>query len=255
MPINHKIHPHIVEVKNVNFSYGKEPVLEDVTLYIHKGGYLGIIGPNGGGKTTLLKIILGLLTPDSGSIRLFGQDIKDFKDWSKIGYIPQKAQIFEDNFPITVKEVVAQGRYAKKGLLRFLDKSDYEIINKAMTQVDILPYKNHIIGDLSGGQQQRVFIARALAGQPEIIFLDEPTVGVDAKTQEQFYGILKDLNKKLELTLVLVSHDIDVVASETTELACINKNLIYDYNPENFLRSEKFKKLYGSGIRFVFHTH
>lgn len=245
MSIDHQ--HNIIEVKNVSFSYGKEIVLENINLNIHKGDYLGIIGPNGGGKTTLLKIILRLLTPSSGTVHLFGQDICYFNKWSKIGYVPQKATNFDANFPLTVEEIVAMGQYGK----------DYhqDIINESLKQVEMFDLRKKIIGDLSGGQQQRVFIAKALAGEPEIIFLDEPTVGVDVKTQEQFYKILKKLNQKLKITLILISHDIDVIASETTEIACVNKNLIYDNNPKNFLRSEKLKRLYGGGVRFIFHTH
>ncbi|VVA43982.1 Zinc uptake system ATP-binding protein ZurA [Candidatus Roizmanbacteria bacterium] len=245
MQIDHS--ENIVELKNISFAYGGKNVLEDITFNVHKGDYLGIVGPNGGGKTTLLKIIIGLLTPSHGTVHLFGQDICCFNKWSKIGYVPQKATNFDNSFPLTVEEVVTMGRYGKP-------KND-KIVLQSLKQVEMLEFRNKLIGDLSGGQQQRVFIAKALAGEPEIIFLDEPTVGVDLKTQEQFYRILKDLNKKLKLTLVLISHDIDVIASETTEIACVNKKLIYDNNPENFLRSEKLKKLYGSGVKFVFHTH
>lgn len=245
MQIDHN--ENIVELKNISFSYGGKNVLEDVTLNVHKGDYLGIIGPNGGGKTTLLKIALGLLTPKHGTVHLFGQDICCFNRWSKIGYVPQKATNFDSNFPLTVEEVVAMGRYGKA--------YRQDIVNTSLKQVEMFEFRKKLIGDLSGGQQQRIFIAKALAGEPEIIFLDEPTVGVDTKTQEQFYNILKKLNTKLKITLVLISHDIDVIASETTEIACINKKLIYDNNPENFLRSEKLKKLYGGGVRFVFHTH
>ena len=245
----------IIEIKNVSFSYNGEPVLEDINLNIHKGDYLGIIGPNGGGKTTLLKIMLGLLKPTKGSVLFFGCDVYCFKEWSRVGYVSQKAVQFDSNFPATVYEVVRMGRIAKRGLLHTFNKQDDEIVETALKQVEMWEYKDSLIGDLSGGQQQRAFIARALANEPEVILLDEPTVGVDVKTQEQFYNLLKKLNKELHITLILVSHDIDVVAHEVTEIACINKTLVYDNNPKEFLKHEGLEKLYGDQVTFILHNH
>lgn len=245
---------NIIELEHISFSYTGEEVLHDVNLNIHQGDYLGVIGPNGGGKTTLLKIILGLLKPTGGSVRLFGQDLKDFRDWKRIGYVPQKATNFDPNFPATVKEVVAMGRYAQRGLIHFLTKQDYQIVDRALDQVEMLPHQDRIIGDLSGGQQQRVFIARALASEPEVILLDEPTVGVDQKTQEDFYTLLTKLNIELGLTLVLISHDIDVVADEATEVAWINRRLIYYGSPRD-LKGTHVDDLYGKGVKLILHDH
>ncbi len=240
-------HSHtIIELDRVCFSYNKEKVVKDVSLQIHKGDYVGIVGPNGGGKTTLLKLMLGLLNPVDGTVKLFGVDIKDFKEWYRIGYVPQKTYI-EMNFPVTVEEMVAMGRYGKRGLFRFPTKEDREKTLEALRQVDILNFKNRQISDLSGGQQQRVFIARALAAEPEIIFLDEPTVGVDVKTQKQFYALLRKLNKELSLTLVLVTHELDVVAHEATELGYINRTMEYYGDPEEFLKGAYFHELIGKG--------
>lgn len=253
MQIDHT--KNIIEINDVSFAYNEEKVIEHINLNVHQGDYLGIIGPNGGGKTTLLKIMLGLLKPNSGTVYLFGQDISNFKHWSKIGYVPQKVVNFDINFPATVYEVASMGRYGKRGLFHQLNKKDKTIIDESLKQVEMLEYKNRIIGDLSGGQQQRVFIARALATQPEVIFLDEPTVGVDINTQESFYKLLKTLNQKLNLTLILISHDIDVVAHEATELACVNKTLMYDSTPQDFFKNDGLKKLYGNQVKFVLHNH
>jgi zinc transport system ATP-binding protein len=240
-------HSHtIIELDSVCFSYAKEEVIKDVSLEIHKGDYVGIVGPNGGGKTTLLKLMLGLLKPNDGNIKLFGSDIKDFKDWFKIGYVPQKTFV-ELNLPITVHEMVAMGRYGKRGLFHFPTKEDKEKTLNALKQVDMLEYKDNHIEALSGGQQQRVFIARALASEPEIIFLDEPTVGVDVKTQKQFYMFLRKLNKELDLTLILITHELDVVAHEATELGYINRTLEYYGEPEEFLKGKYFHELIGKG--------
>ncbi len=240
-------HTHtIVELNNIYFSYSTEEVVKNVTLKIHKGDYVGIVGPNGGGKTTLLKLMLGLLRPDGGVIKFFGTDIKEFKEWSRIGYVPQNTHV-EMNFPVTAEEMVAMGRYGKRGLFRFPTKEDKRKTLEALKQVDMIDYKDRQIHDLSGGQQQRVFIARALASEPEIIFLDEPTVGVDVKTQKQFYTLLRKLNKDLELTLVLVTHELDVVAHEATELGYINRTLEYYGEPEEFLKGKYFHELIGKG--------
>lgn len=240
-------HSHtIIEIDRVCFSYITEEVIKDVSLQIHKGDYVGIVGPNGGGKTTLLKLMLGLLEPEHGKIKLFGTDIKDFKDWPRIGYVPQRTHI-DANYPITVEEMVAMGRFGKRGLFRFPTKEDKEKTIQALRQVEMQNYKNRQINDLSGGQQQRVFIARALASEPEVIFLDEPTVGVDVKTQKQFYALLRKLNKELDLTLVLVTHELDVVAHEATELGYINRTLEYYGEPEEFLKGKYFHELIGKG--------
>lgn len=246
---------NIIEVKNVSFAYADELVLKDISFAIHKGDYLGIIGPNGGGKTTLLKIMVGLIKPRTGEVRIFGKPIQKFKEWSKVGYVSQKAVNFDSKFPATVEEVVMMGRYGKKGLFHWVTSEDKKIIERVLGQVDMLEHRKRLIGDLSGGQQQRVFIARALATEPEVIFLDEPTVGIDVKTQEQFYALLKKLNTTLDVTLVLVSHDVDVVAHETTELACINQTLVYHGSPKEFIKGDYLKDLYGKELKFILHDH
>lgn len=240
-------HTHtIIELDKVCFAYAKDEVIKDVSLEIHKGDYVGIIGPNGGGKSTLLKLMLGILKPDEGTIELFGERINNFRNWSKIGYVPQRAHI-EINFPATVEEVVAMGRYGRRGLFHFPTKEDKEKTYLALKHVDMLGFKDRQIGDLSGGQQQRIFIARALAAEPEIIFLDEPTVGVDIKTQKQFYEFLRKLNKDLKLTLVLASHELDVVAHEATELVYINRTIVFYGNPQEFMKGAYFQELIGKG--------
>lgn len=250
-----KASKNIVEIKNVSFTYGKEPVLKNISFDIHAGDYLGIVGPNGSGKTTLLRAMLGLLKPSEGEIKFFGKPLSQFSDWSKIGYVPQKATNFDPLFPVTVGEVVAMGRYGKRGLARSLTKADQLIINRALLDVGMLDHEHKLVGDLSGGQQQRVFIARALAGEPAIIFLDEPTVGVDIKTQEDFYNLLRKLNRGFGITLVLVSHDIDVIANEATNLACINQTLIYHGEPEEFVKGDYLEKLYGKNLHRILHGH
>lgn len=236
----------IIELDRVCFSYGSQEVIKDISLEINKGNYVGIIGPNGGGKSTLIKLMLGILKPTDGSVKLFGTDIKEFKNWEKIGYVPQKTYI-EMNLPVTVEELVSMGRYGKRGLFHFPTKEDKEKTLQALGHVDMLDYKNRQVTDLSGGQQQRVFIARALASEPEVIFLDEPTVGVDIKTQKQFYTLLRKLNKELNLTLIFATHELDVVAHEATELVYINRTMEYYGDPNEFLKGAYFHELIGKG--------
>jgi zinc transport system ATP-binding protein len=253
MSVNHQ--KNIIEIKDVSFSYGNVEVLKNITLDIHQGDYISLIGPNGSGKTTLLKIMLGLIKPRSGQVKLFGQTLRDFNDWSKLGYVPQKAINFDPLFPATVREVVAMGRFGKKGLLKWLNKNDQSFIDDALSNVEMTQYADRLIGNLSSGQQQRVFIARALAGEPEVIFLEEPTVGVDIKTQDEFYSLLTHLNKKLNITLILVSHDVDVVSNEVTEIACLNQTLVYHGDPKKFMKSDYVENFYGKHACSVSHHH
>ncbi|MCX6771833.1 MAG: metal ABC transporter ATP-binding protein [Candidatus Micrarchaeota archaeon] len=212
----------IIEFKNVTFSYGKQPAVDKATFSIEKGDFVGMIGPNGSGKTTVVKLMLGLLTPDSGSIRVFGKEISGFHDWQRVGYVPQKATNFDQNFPASVFEVASMGMASKAGLMKQLSKADHGAVEKALEVAGISGLRNSRIGDLSGGQQQRVFIARALVSEPDLLILDEPTVGVDQKAQHEFYLLLGELNRKRGMTLVLISHDVGVVAKNAGKIACVN---------------------------------
>jgi zinc transport system ATP-binding protein len=245
----------LLQLENVSFAYGGEPVLDRITLDVQSGEYVGIIGPNGGGKTTLLKVMLGLIQPGSGEVQLFGQPLHQFKDWWRIGYVPQKATSFDPRFPITVEEVVSLGRVARRGLGRRFSPADHAAVQKALAQVGMTELRTRRLDELSGGQQQRVFIAKALASGPELLILDEPAVGIDNKSQDQFYQLLSELNKKAGLTLVMVSHDIDVVVNEVTKVACINETLIYHGDPKAFLGEEHMAQLYGKARKFILHGH
>lgn len=253
MPVDHT--KNIIEVQNVSFSYGDTLVLKDINLTVHQGDYLGIIGPNGSGKSTLLKLMVGLLKPAKGEIKIFGTKLSNFKDWYKLGFVSQRVINFDPLFPATVKEVVSMGRYTHKRFWQRLNKADQEIIERSLRQVEMDGFQDRAIGDLSSGQQQRVFIARALAAEPEVIFLDEPTVGIDTSTQEQFYALLKKLNLELNLTLVMISHDLDIMSKETTELACVNQNLTYHNDPTSCIRGGNIEKLYGGNANVIIHKH
>jgi zinc transport system ATP-binding protein len=235
--VDHTI--NVVEVRHVSFGYGTTEVLTDLNLDIHRGDYLGIVGSNGSGKTTLLKLMVGLLVPSSGSIKLFGTEISAFTNWPVIGYVPQKATSFDTNFPVTVEEVALMGRFGRRGLFHRITEEDRQQAREALDRVEMGHVRHRLIGDLSGGQQQRVFIARALATEPEIIFLDEPTVGVEKQIRDEFYALLKQLNRDLHLTVVLITHDLESVAYEAMHVAHIDRGCYYFDSAETFLRQRR----------------
>lgn len=247
----------IIRVNNLSYKYTKDRVLEDVSLEVPKGAFLAIVGPNGSGKSTLLKLILGLLKVQTGTIELFGENTRQFKDWQKIGFVSQKANSFNSGFPATVFEVVQSGLTKKIGLFKFVRKTDKQKVRRALESVDMLSYQNRNIGELSGGQQQRVFIARSLVVEPELMILDEPTVGVDAKNVHQFYELLEKLNKNLGITLILVTHDVGTVTDKVTHVACLNKHLHFHGNTEEYnqLNEEELSLLYGHDVKLLTHNH
>ncbi len=247
--------PPIAELAHLCYDYGVERALDEVSLTVRRGDFLGIIGPNGAGKTTLLRVLLGLVPPARGQVRLFGTDIATFHDWQRIGYVPQKAGAFEARFPATVFEVVISGRCGRAGLARRFDRADREATLWALETVGIIAQRDRLVGHLSGGQQQRVFIARALVSTPELLVLDEPTVGVDLDAQEQFYALLHTLNREFGTTLILVSHDIGVVAREVTQLACLNRTLVFHGSPEEAIRTGALAELYRATSLVVAHRH
>ena len=243
-----------VEIEKVSVRYGEVSVLENIDLTVDPGDFLGIIGPNGSGKTTLLRIMLGLLAPTSGQVRLFGHPPASLKQWGRLGYVPQKAT-FDPALPVTVGEVVASGLIATLGLLRRVRAAERQRVTDVLAQVGMIAHAAARVGSLSVGQQQRVLIARALVSDPELLILDEPTGGVDPEAQTSFYALLHHLNREREVTLILVSHDIGVVAKEVTRLACLNRRLIFHGRPGDFLSDAALAALYGPAVRVVSHDH
>ncbi len=244
---------NIIEIENVSFAYDSNEVLKDINLQIHKGDYIGLVGPNGSGKTTLIKVVVGLLKNKTGTIKFFGEDINNFKDWHKIGYVPQSVASFDKNFPVTVFEVVLMGRYAKRRFFRKINKEDKKLIKEALEDVEMWDYKDRLVGDLSGGQMQRVFIARALVSKPEIIFLDEPTSGIDEKNKKEFYQLLQKLNKKMSITLIMVSHDIEKLTREVMHIVCVDKTLTCHTTPEEFIKESQIINISGQDVKVITH--
>src|SRR5512136_1455087 len=245
----------LVVLRGVSFSYDGFPVLTDIDLAIKEGDFLAIIGPNGSGKTTLVKIILGLLTPSAGTVELLGVSPGELAERSRIGYIPQKATNIDPYFPASVEEVVGMALLAG-GRPRVAQGRDSRArVLKALEAVGMAEFSRWPIGRLSGGQQQRVFIARALVTSPRILFLDEPTTGVDAETQTAFYDMLDRLNREEKLTIVLITHDIGIVNKHVTSVACLNERLAYHGSHADFCRSDVFRAMVERGDHFVSHEH
>ncbi len=216
-----------IEFEDVWFSYEKTPVLQEVSFSLEEGEFLGIIGPNGGGKTTLLKLMLGILKPDRGRIRILGQAPHDASH--RVGYVPQGTD-FNRSFPVSVLDVALMGRMSTSRIGRRYSKEDREKVKDVLEKVGMWDYRNRLIGKLSGGQRQRVFIARALATNPEILFLDEPTASVDSEFQTDLYDFLKALNR--EVTIVVISHDIGIISAHMKSIACVNKHFIFHSGAE-----------------------
>jgi len=217
----------LVKLEDIWVYYDDVPVLEGVNLSIEKDDFLGIIGPNGGGKTTLLKVVLGLVKPSRGTVTVLGSTPE--RNRKLIGYIAQSS-LFDHDFPISVLEVVLMGRYGKVGLIKRFSNEDKRLALKALENVEMLDYKDRQIGRLSGGEQQRVFIARALVAEPKMLLLDEPTTGVDTPMQTEFYELLAKL--KRTMAIVLVSHDISAVSIHVDSIACLNHQLYYHGSKE-----------------------
>ncbi|NGQ96452.1 metal ABC transporter ATP-binding protein [Brevibacillus sp. SYP-B805] len=248
----------VVRIESLSFQYedGKK-VLDHLDFSLLKGDFVGIVGPNGSGKSTLMKLILGLLPPVEGSISLFGVPIQKFRDWTKIGYVAQQAAHGTGGFPATVKEVIASGLVSKVGLFRRLKAAHYAKVEEVAERVGLAEKLHDRIGNLSGGQLQRVFIARALVAEPELLILDEPTVGVDQESIGQFYGLLRSLKEESQMTMMIVSHDVGVMTQWVTKVACLQRGLHFHgtadefaHNQENILRS-----MYGDAIRVLAHHH
>ncbi|HZJ83353.1 MAG TPA: ABC transporter ATP-binding protein [Clostridia bacterium] len=237
----------VIEVKDLTVYYQDVCALSKVNLSVKNKEFLGIIGPNGGGKSTLLKAILGLLSPDSGTINIFGKPAA--KALGMIGYVPQFTKFHRD-FPISMEETIMMGRLSgKTPMFHKYSKKDLEIVDDLMDKLDIYSLKDRQIGRLSGGQLQRALIARALTVEPRILLLDEPTASLDTESKSHIYSILEELNK--DITVIMVTHDMGAVSSHVHSLACLNKQLYYHGHSE--LSDEVIENLYGCPVDLIDH--
>ena len=236
----------VINLKDVWVKYDKLTVLEDVNLKVEEGDFLGIIGPNGGGKSTLLKVILGLIKPQKGAVKILGKSPE--KARRMIGYVPQYGPSNID-YPISVWEVVLMGRLGTKRMFSQYSDDDREATYKALEVVDMLEFRDRQIGELSGGQRQRVFIARSLVSDPKVLLLDEPATGIDTRMQKEFYELLEKLKSKV--TIIMVSHDLSAVSVLVDKIACLNGKLHYHGSKE--LIPADIEQSYGCPVELIAH--
>ena len=236
----------IVSLKNISVEYEGAAVLKGHNLSVYSDDFIGIIGPNGGGKTTLLKVILGLVKPTAGEVSVFGTSPE--KARNHIGYVPQMMEV-ERDFPISVRDTVLMGRLCHKALFRSHNKKDYEAVDRALGVVEMSDMKNRKTGDLSGGERQRVMIARALASEPKLLLLDEPTASIDPKLKTDIYDLLNGLKNRM--AIILVTHDIGVISSHVDKVACLNCQLFYHDSKE--IPKETLEAVYQCPVDLIAH--
>lgn len=237
----------VIQSEQVSFSYGEIPILSDVSFTIQKSDSVALVGPNGGGKSTLLKLLLGLLTPQTGTIRILGMPPHQARQ--KIGYMPQHLQ-YDPSFPVSVMDVVLMGRTDSTRFGRY-STNDRQICLQAMTELAVDGLASRSFNSLSGGQRQRILIARALACEPEILLLDEPTANVDPAVELQFFEILKNLANRV--TVLTVSHDLGFVSQVVSRVFCVNRQV--RVHPTSELTGDLIREMYGGDIRMVRHDH
>jgi ABC-type Mn2+/Zn2+ transport system ATPase subunit len=231
----------IVELKQVTFGYGIHPVLEDVSLHLHPGQFAALVGPSGAGKTSLLKLILGVLQPNHGEICINGKALNG-RPAPRVGYVPQLEAV-DWNFPVTVAQTVLMGRIQRAGLWPWPSSADKERLQMILEQLGIADLANRHIRDLSGGQQQRVFLARALISEPELLVLDEPTTGVDMRTAENVLHMLGELNRQ-GITILISTHDLNTAAAHLPWVICVNRRVIAQGAPDDVFTVETLNETY-----------
>ncbi len=241
MPVN------IISTEKLSFCYNGIEVLQNISFAVQKGDYLGVAGPNGSGKSTLIKNILGILQPAQGNIHLFGQPLADFRKWNKIGYLPQRLAVLNTHFPGTVREIVQLG-VERRG--------NFPGIKQVLQTMDIEHLSSRLIGELSYGEQQRTMLARALAGNPELLILDEPTTALDPQTRDNFYRLTQELNRHQGTTIILITHDTGVLGNYARHLLYLDKKVIFSGTFEDFCNSPDMAGFFGMASQHIIcHQH
>jgi len=236
----------ILSVKNISVQYDGVFVLENNTFSMNDHDFVTIIGPNGGGKTTLLKVILGLVQPDAGKVEVLGKS--PLEACGEMGYVAQSV-VFDRDFPISVWDTVLMGRLAKRRLFQQYNKVDFEITERVLNTVEMLPLRKRTMGSLSGGERQRVFIARALASEPKILILDEPTASIDPQMKTGIYDVLGELKK--QMAIILVTHDVGVISTHVDKVACLNRRLFFHDTAQ--ITKESLEAVYHCPVDLIAH--
>lgn len=235
----------VVRVDNLSFQYGDAPIFSQIGFSVCKGEAVALIGSNGAGKSTLLRLILGELTPLTGNVHLFGQEIRRFKEWTKIGYLAQNVVQTAGGFPATAEEIVTANLYSQIGFRPFPKKKHREKARAVLRQVGMESCAKRLIGALSGGQQQRVMLARVLVSDPELLFLDEPTVGVDAETVTSLFDLLTRLNRENGLTVVMITHDLARASERMPRVLCLEEGTLVELDKAQIDRELTHKHKHG----------
>lgn len=248
--------PTVISVKNASVNYGNVEAVSGVSFEVRQGEYVGLAGPNGGGKTTLVKALLGLLPHSAGEIKLLGQPIERFSQWKQIDYLPQRVTSFNPLFPATVREVVGLGLLAGKRLPKRLSSGDWQRVDRALKLFGIADLKEELVSTLSGGQQQRVFLARAMALEPKVLFLDEPSTALDPQTREAFFNNLKEANAERGMTIVLVTHDVSHIGQYASKLIYLDKRVVFCGRFSDFCTSPDMNAYFGDmSQHMICHQH
>jgi zinc transport system ATP-binding protein len=246
----------IIEVKNLSIRYGATEAVNNISCSIEKGDFIGLVGPNGGGKTTLAKTILGLIPSHSGKILLFGENLKGFTDYSKIGYLPQKHTGINPLFPAAVAEVILLGILSVKKWPKKINQNDWRKVDNLCESLGIANLKDKLISELSGGQQQKVMLARALVSEPELLILDEPSTALDPASREDFFTRLKELNSQKQTTIILITHDTGYIGQYANKLLYIDRKLVFFGKIADFCPSGEIESCFEkSGQHIIWHQH
>jgi zinc transport system ATP-binding protein len=239
----------VLNVENLSFSYNQKILLNDVSFELQNGDFVAVVGSNGSGKSTLLKIILGLLPHKHGKIKLFNTDQQKFKDWFKIGFVQQTANQNGD-FPISVKELIEISYNKNNSLQKNI------AVSKVISELSLESVQKNLITELSGGQRQKVYLASALINSPQMLFLDEPTVGVDQLSEQDFWQILQTLKQENLTTIVMVSHDIGAVSQKVDKVLCVQNKVFMLTNPKQLISKENIDNIYGQiDLNLLIHNH
>lgn len=246
----------IVRTEQLACCYREGRVLEDISIQVMSGDYVGIVGPNGSGKSTLVKALLGLVDISTGGVTLFGGPLREFRDWRRVGYLPQSLHLVNPVFPATVHETVGLGLLSLKRFPKRLSHTDRNKVDQTLEELHIYDLKQKLIGELSGGQLQRVLLARAIVNDPELLILDEPTAALDPETRELFYSMIGDINRRRGVTVLLVTHDSGAIGQHASKMLYLDKKVLFYGSFEQFCHSPEMSSLFGEHSQHLMcHRH